>query len=77
MTVTTVIPLAATEHRAPDVILSLTALLRDREIFLRSEEFVQVRQRESVPLVVLFAKKPQIKATISSQCIGKYIEASL
>lgn len=53
MTVNAIIPLAAAEHRVSNVNVCLTALLFNRKIFLLSEEFMQVRQRESFFLVVL------------------------
>lgn len=61
MTVNAIIPLAAAEHRVSNVNVCLTALLFNRKIFLLSEEFMQVRQRESFFLVVLLVKKTKHK----------------
>lgn len=64
--VNTIIPLAAAEHGASDVNIRLTALLYDRKVLLLSEELLQVRQRESIFLVVLLVKT-QRNATIETQ----------
>lgn len=52
----TISPLAAAEHGVFDVDACLTTLLCNTDIFLLSQELVQVRQGESFLLVVLLDK---------------------
>ena len=51
-----IVPLAAAQHGGLDVDVCLTVLLHHREVFLLSEELLQVRQREAVLLETLMVK---------------------
>lgn len=57
----TISPLAAAEHGVFDVDACLAALLHNTDIFLLSQELVQVCQGESFLLVVLLDKSQMME----------------